>query len=319
MTSILTNVGAISAVQQMRSLNAARDKSTDEAATGLRVKTAADNTAYWSIATTMRSDNKALAAAGDSLGMGAAAIGVAFSGMSSAIEVVDNIKSKLISAREAGADRNKVNSDITALRAELFSIVDSSSFNGENWLRRASTADDVNPEIVGSFTRDTRGNVSVKTLQYSMTNVIGTNHLVDDIADKGILTSAQYATQTGAATDWVLLNGRKSGTTHTEIALNNATTASDMDEMISVTDGMLMAMTQAAANLGSMISRIEMQSNFVTNLQDTQDRGVGRLVDADLGETSARLRAVQAQNMLATQALSIANATPLNLMPLLQR
>jgi flagellin len=273
MTSILTNVGAISAVQQMRSLNAARDKSTDEAATGLRVKTAADNTAYWSIATTMRSDNKALAAASDSLGMGAAAIGVAFSGMSSAIEVVDDIKSKLISAREAGADKNKVNSDITALRTQLFSIADSASFNGENWLLRESTADDANPEIVGSFTRDTRGNVAVKTLQYSMTNAIGTNHLVDDIADNGILTSAQYATAVGATTDWVMLNGRASGTTHTEFALNSTTTASDMDEMISVTDSMLMAMTQAAANLGSMISRIEMQSNFVTDLQDTQDRG----------------------------------------------
>jgi flagellin len=90
-----------------------------------------------------------------------------------------------------------------------------------------------------------------------------------------------------------------------------------MDEMIGVTDSMLMAMTQAAANLGSMISRIEMQSNFVTDLQDTQDRGVGRLVDANLGETAARLRAVQTQNMLANQALSIANATPLSLMQLL--
>jgi flagellin len=317
MTSILTNVGAISAVQQMRSHDSARDKSQDEVSSGLRVKNAADNTAYWSIATTMRSDNRALAAAGDSLGMGAAAIGVAYSGMVAAIDVVEDIKAKLVSAREAGADKGKVNSDITALRAELFTIADASSFNGQNWLVRNALADDADPEIVGSFTRDARGNVSVKTLNYTMTGAMGTNHLLDDISDKGILTSAQYATQVGAVTDWVLLNGRASSTTHTEFGLSAATTDIDMDEMISVSEAMLMAMTQSAANLGSLMSRIEMQGQFVADLQDTQDRGVGRLVDADLGESSAKLKAVQTQNLLATQALSIANASPLNLMRLL--
>lgn len=201
MTSILTNVGAISAVQHLRSLTRAQDKGQDEIATGYRVATAKDNTAYWSIATTMRSDNKALAAAEDSLNMGAAAIGVAYSGMTNAIDVVDAIKGKLVHAREAGIDRNKINSDITELRAELFTIADASSFNGENWLVRESTADDANPEIVGSFNRDARGNVAVKTLQYSMTNALGTNHLIDEIADNGILTSAQYATLAGATTD----------------------------------------------------------------------------------------------------------------------
>ena len=318
MTSILTNVGAISAVQQMRSLNHAQDKSQDEIATGLRVATAKDNTAYWSIATTMRSDNKALRAAEDSLGMGAAAIGVAYSGMRAAIDVVDDIKAKLVSAREAGVDRSKINSDIKALRAELFTIVDASSFNGENWLARESTADDVDPEIVATFNRDTRGNVSVKTLQYSMTNALGTNHLVDDIADNGILTSASYASQVGATTDWVLLNGRSSTATHTEFVLDASTTEVQMDEMIEVTDAMLLAMADAASNLGSMISRIEMQGEYVADLQDTQDRGVGRLVDANLEESSARLKAVQTQNMLAMQALSIANATPLDIMDLLR-
>jgi flagellin len=302
----------------MRSLNSARDKNQDEVATGLRVKTASDNTAYWSIATTMRSDNRALSAASASLGLGAAAIGVAYTGMKTAIDVVAEIRNKLFSAREAGADRAKVNSDVTALRAELFTIADASQFNGENWLIRESTADDIDPEIVGSFTRDTRGNVSVKTLQYSMTNAMGTNHLIDDISDNGILTSAQYATKLGAATDWVIVNGRESSATHKEMVLTSATTEKDIDEMISVSDGMLLAMTQAAANLGSMVSRIEMQANFVDDLQDTQSRGVSRLVDADLTHVSARLRAIDTQNSLANQALSIANASPLTTLRLLQ-
>ena len=40
--------------------------------TGFKVATATDNAAYWSIATTMRSDNKALSTVQDALGLGSA-------------------------------------------------------------------------------------------------------------------------------------------------------------------------------------------------------------------------------------------------------
>ena len=55
----------------------------------LRVGSAADNAAYWSIATTMRSDNKALGTVKDALGLGAAKADVAYTAMNSAISVVD--------------------------------------------------------------------------------------------------------------------------------------------------------------------------------------------------------------------------------------
>ncbi|MFN7092142.1 MAG: flagellin, partial [Allorhizobium sp.] len=38
------------------------------------------------------------------------------------------------------------------------------------------------------------------------------------------------------------------------------------------------------------------------------DRGIGRLVDADMDEASTRLKALQTQEQLAIQALSIANS-----------
>jgi flagellin len=316
-TSILTNSGAVSAVDHLRSISTARTDKQQEVASGLRVKTASDNTAYWSIATTMRSDNKALSAAEDSLGLGAAVVDVAFAGMNAAIDVVQDIKDKLVTAREAGVDLNKINLELTELKQQIYTIVDGSYFNLQNWLSRKSAADDRDHEIVGSFARDAAGNVSVKTLTYSMTNAVGTNHLVDEDSQTGILTNPTYAANLGAATDWVLVHGRNV-TAHTEFHLDSTTTSQDVDEMISVSDAMLLAMTDAAANLGSLVSRITMQKDFVADLQDTQDRGVGRLVDADMNEAASRLRAVDVQQSLATQALAIANQTPMNLMPLLQ-
>ena len=86
--------------------------------------------------------------------------------------------------------------------------------------------------------------------------------------------------------------------------------------MISVTDAMLMDMTTTATVLGTAGARIGRQENFVADLRDTIDRGVGRLVDANMTEESARLKALTTQQSLGTQALSIANQQPANIMSL---
>jgi flagellin len=52
-----------------------------------------------------------------------------------------------------------------------------------------------------------------------------------------------------------------------------------------------------------------MQNTFISKLTDTLDRGIGRLVDADMEEESARLSALQVQQQLGVQALSIANSS----------
>ena len=114
-----------------------------------------------------------------------------------------------------------------------------------------------------------------------------------------------------------MLNGRNQ-TLHTEMKIDDNTTPGQIDEMIGVTDRMLLAMTDAAAGLGSLSSRIKMQGAFVSDLHDSQTRGVGRLVDADMELATSKMKAVQVQRSLAGQALSIANATPLNMLRLLQ-
>ncbi|MGO8381428.1 flagellin, partial [Rhizobium ruizarguesonis] len=73
-----------------------------------RVDTASDNAAYWSIATTMRSDNKALSAVSDALGLGAANVDTAYTAMDNAIDVVDEIKSKLVAFAAGGAAAESV-------------------------------------------------------------------------------------------------------------------------------------------------------------------------------------------------------------------
>jgi flagellin len=318
----MTNNAALAALQTMRSINMDLETTQSRISSGYKVETAKDNSAYWSIATTMRSDNKALGTVQDALGLGAAKVDTAYTGMNSSMEVVSEIKAKLVAAREPGVDKDKINNELTELKNQLQSISESASFSGENWLKNADTATASDKDIVGSFNRAADGTVSVTKLSVDVSGMI----LIDTVgAQRGALTAAYAgASPSGslgtAGDNWVLIDVPAStGVTTavgTEITLDNNTADSDIDEMISVVDHIYSLMTDSASNLGAVNSRIEMQESFVGKLMDSIDKGVGRLVDADMNEESTRLKALQTQQQLGVQALSIANSASQNIMSL---
>ncbi|MEN3794027.1 flagellin C, partial [Fulvimarina sp. MAC3] len=133
MTSINTNTSAMTALQSLQMINGDLETTQGRISTGYRVAEAKDNAAYWSIATTMRSDNNALSAVSDSLGIGAATVDAAYTGLNSAKDMLDTIKSKLTTATSDGVDKSKVQSEISALQGQLKTIADSASFSGQNW------------------------------------------------------------------------------------------------------------------------------------------------------------------------------------------
>lgn len=93
---------------------------------------------------------------------------------------------------------------------------------------------------------------------------------------------------------------------------NNAGATAALDKI----EDLIQDSIEAAADFGSVRGRIETQSDFVSKLTDSFKSGIGALVDADLEETSARLQALQVQQQLATQSLSIANQAPQSILSL---
>ena len=303
MSSINTNVAAMTALQSLTATNKALIETQNRISTGLRVADASDNAAYWSIATTMRSDNAALSTVQDALGLGAATVDVAYTGIDSAIKVVDQIKSKLVAARQPGVDRAKIQSEITELQSQLRGIADSASFSGENWLSVDSGAATYNAtkSVVSSFSR-TGGAVAIGTIDID----IGSTKLFDADDQSGILDTTFTTTGAGAVTVAVsTLDITAAGIDDT-----------DLDEMISAVDAALALMTTAASDLGAAKKRVGLQQDFVGKLMDSIERGVGQLVDADMTEESTRLQALQVQQQLGIQALSIANSNSQNVLAL---
>jgi len=382
MSSLLTNASAMTALQTLSKINADLSTTQGRISTGLKVGEAADNAAYWAIATGMRSDASALSTVQEALGLGAAKVDTAYAGVDAAIEVVKEIKNKLITAQEPSADRSKIQADITQLQQQLRGIAESASFSGENWLQADLSGGALTKSVVSSFVRDSAGNVSVKSIDYSLdtdtvlfdttgntaildatTNIegaaftmsINVGGVVSSYTVAAFTTDDVIAAGAGASTfdgayandgandyvkvapdTWVAavdqttvpdqevqfedsgaglwaVDVTASPTNITSsvdtISIATATTFAQLDGMLQMVDDALTDLTGAASSLGSISKAIDMQNTFISKLTDSLDRGIGRLVDADMEEESARLSALQVQQQLGIQALSIANSS----------
>ncbi|SMX28969.1 Flagellin [Pelagimonas phthalicica] len=96
----------------------------------------------------------------------------------------------------------------------------------------------------------------------------------------------------------------------------DVSTASGADDALGQIEGLIQVAVEASAAFGSDQGRIETQSNFIGKLTDSLKSGIGALTDANMEESSAKLQALQVQQQLAVQALSIANQSPSTLLAL---
>ncbi|MCJ7997048.1 flagellin [Rhizobium cremeum] len=292
MSSINFNKNATAALSTLRDINNSLSKTQDRVSTGYKVGSASDGAAYWSIATTMRSDNKALNAASDALGVGAAKVDTAYAAMDSAIDVVNEIKAKLVTASESSADKDQIQLEIGKLQEQLSAIGQAASFNGENWVVADSAAS--NTTVVDGFVRNSDGTVKITTAEYTVASYAIFSTIASGVGSGGLLGSVMA------------------------ISLSSASTTGDVNAYLDQVESALAEMTKGAAALGALSTRIDLQDDFASKLSDAIDSGVSRLVDADMEEESAKLSALQTQQQLAIQSLSIANSSSQNILALFQ-
>ncbi|MGN8152627.1 flagellin [Agrobacterium cavarae] len=292
MTSILTNTSAMSALQTLRSINTSLSNTQDRVSSGYKVAQASDNVAYWSISTTMNSDKKALNAAADALGVGAAKVDTAYAAMESAIGAVNEIKAKLVTASEQSTDKGQIQLEISKLQEQLSAIAQGASFSGENWLVTQNTQ----ANVVDGFVREADGTVKVTVATFN----VGTYALFSTIGANGL--------GSGGVLGSIM-----------SVALTSVSTQGDIDGFMNIVEAALSKMTDSAAAIGALQIRVELQDKYSSKLSDAIEAGVSRLIDADMEEESARLSAVQTQQQLAIQSLSIANSSSQNLLSLFRQ
>jgi flagellin len=160
MTSINTNNSAmfalLFALQTLRSVNKELDATNNRISTGLKINSAADGAAYWSISSTLKSDNGALGAVKDAMSLDKNSVDAAYGGLSTVLEALDNIKSKLTAATSANTDRTKLQKEIKSVLEQIETTATNTVMNGDNWLSADTSATGFNVEksIVSSFSRN---------------------------------------------------------------------------------------------------------------------------------------------------------------------
>jgi flagellin len=312
MASINTNVAAMTALRSLTATNSALTQTQERISTGLRVATAADNAAYWSIATTMKSDNSSLSTVQDALGLGAAFVDVAYTALDEAKNIVTKIKDKLVAAAQPGLDRAKIQTEVTELQAQLTGMAGAATLQGQNWLSVDSSAAGYNAtkSIVSSISR-AGGAISVQTISVNTGSMV----LFDtNAAANGILDSTRNAT-----TGVVDPAGTFTISTLNISALTDSTAdLAILDGYIKGADRAITEMAAGATALGAAKARIEIQQSFVSSLMDAIEGGISQLVDADMNEESTRLQALQVKQQLGIQALSIANGSSQSILRLFQ-
>ncbi|MCG2629262.1 flagellin [Bradyrhizobium sp. WYCCWR 13023] len=299
MSSLLTNSTAMTALQTLRSVSSQLATTQTRISTGQRVSTASDNAAYWSIATSMRADNAALSAVSDSLGLSAATVDTEYTALTSVVGDsnggLTKLQSLLVEAKTAGIDRTKIQADVTQIQQQMQATASAATFNGVNWLS-TTTATPTTVDLVSSYSRvggtPTTGAITLTVANYSL-YTSSTSGILDKVSGGASVNTIDISTLTDSAADQTTLDG-----------------------YIAQVTGAINSVASAAANLGAVKNRISTNTDFVKSLMDSVTRGIGQLVDADMNQESTRLSALQVQQQLGVQALSIANSSSQSILSL---
>ena len=274
MTSILTNNGAMVALQSLSSINSDLTEVQNQISTGKEVGSAKDNSAIWAISKVMESDVAGFEAVSDSLSLGESTVAVATAGAEQITDLLKEMKEKVVAATGENVDNAKLEADVDELKNQITSVIGASQFNGANLLN--SAGGDIT--VLSSLDRDVSGAVTASNI-------------------------------TVASVDF------EAGLNLTSIDMSDATTA---EASIDDIEALIQAAVDGAAALGASAARIEKQNEFVSKVTDAMKSGIGALVDTNMEEASARLKALQTQQQLGVQALTIANSAPETLQQLVR-
>ncbi|NIZ62877.1 flagellin [Sedimentitalea sp. CY04] len=279
MTSILTNSGAMVALQTLSAVNTNLTDAQNEISTGKRVGAASDNAAVWAISKTMESDIAGFEAISESLHVGEATVAVASAGAEQIVEKLTEIKELIVSAQSENVDHAKIQNDIAKKSDQVASIIAAAQFNGANLLMDTIDGTATSLSVLASL--DRVGATGVPTSTPITINALDFVTNIDLGADLTVIT-------------------------------DSADAASALTEI----EAFLSTAINGAAALGADSARLKDQGEFVSKLTDSMKMGVSSMTDTDMEEASARLKALQTQQQLAVQSLSIANGAPEALMQL---
>ena len=276
MSSILTNHSAMTALSTLRNINSDLNSTQSRISTGLKIESGKDNAAYFSISKTMSGDSGMFKAIDENLTLQKNAVSTARLGAETLVDLAKEFAERVAFAQ---GGTQEVRDDVQAELDELAARM-LTTINQSTFNGTDYVNGTASVSVVTGISRGAAGTVST--------------------------TSMSFLQQDLGAIQSVLAN----------LDLSAAASAGAQATILQSAEAQLAAAVASATALGIAEKSIETQKEFLGALTDRLDSGIGSMIDANMEEEAARLQALQVQQQLATQSLSIANAAPQNILSL---
>jgi len=234
MSSILTNTSAMVALQTMKNISMNLAKTTSDISTGKNIASAKDNAAVWAISKTMESDVAGFKGISDSLALGSTTIAVARQAAETVTKLLTDIKGKIVSAQEENMDRDKLQTDIDALKSQIDSVVGAAQFNGLNLVNNSTSVN-----ILSSLDRASDGTVTA-----SQITVTGQDLSTGGYVSKAVFGATTNGVSAGFDTAGSFIDAAGTGT----IAFDTAATFAQGDRISISVAGKSTSYTVTAAD-----------------------------------------------------------------------
>jgi flagellin len=276
--SVNTNAGAMAALQSLNATNKGMNQVQSRINTGLAVASTKDDSSKYTVAQTLRGDLGGLGAVTSSLNNAKSVTDTAIAGAEQISDILNQMKSKAYEAADAGLEADSR----TAIDKDFTAL----------------------KEQITTI---------IKSSEFNNTNLLD-----EDFTGTTTVAALQSLTITTGADVTDSLNVANQGFTAKVTDAIDTTIASqtDAEAMVGKLDDVIKDVNTSLSDMGAASRKIEGQLSFTSKLSDVVETGIGNLVDADLAKESAKLQALQVQQQLGVQALSIANQAPQTILSL---
>jgi flagellin-like hook-associated protein FlgL len=260
----------------LQNINKLMDRTQERLSTGLKVNSAIDNPSSYYTAQSLNNRANDLEGLLDSMGQAVQTIQAANEGIESITSFLEQAKSvanQIMEKKSADADA-VITSEITqynSIMGQITTLAGDASYKGINLLKDGGA-------LTVTFNE---GRTSSLTVTGFDASAVG------------------------------LLSGTAVGTTTANIltaeTVDDKYTTAEITTLISGIDGAISTLRSKASELGNAYSILETRQNFTENLVNVLTQGADSLTLADMNEESANMLALQTQQSLAINSLSLAS------------
>ena len=322
------NIASIRSLGSLSTNNASANKAMQRVSTGLRIGSAKDNAAQWSVSERMRERIKSLNQANQNIQNDTNMLKVAEDAIGSTVSILQTLKARVIGAADTGATSNE---DLVALSKEIYQLFDQVDENAANTRYNGklllTTPDSVTDRALDQYVSNlgTAAATTAQNFNFQIGDNVGAvisnvkiaNMTLKGLGLAGYFTRVQNAATMDYGSDQVKAAESALGNTALQTA-SVAQSATPAGKMLEALNDALDKALQAATDVGVVESRLGYTADNVSAQIENLEASDSTIRDADMAREIANYMKYSVLSQSAQYMLAQSNQNKFQVLNLLQ-